>query len=60
MNGPWQVGWNGVALAAIGCWRFWTGLRSVWPAVAASSRTWGRWNRHTLGAEVRMGVRPKE
>lgn len=40
MSAPWKYGWDSLTLAAIGGWRFWVGLKNVWPAVAAAGGDW--------------------
>ena len=42
MSTPWKYGWDALTLAAIGGWRFWVGLKNVWPAGAAAGGTWLR------------------
>jgi hypothetical protein len=62
MNGPWQAGWSGVALALIGWWRFWAGLRNVWPQVVAAGGTWLRrvWQAQDAEGEGGAGAPPEE
>jgi hypothetical protein len=62
MNGPWHAGWNAAALAAIGWWRFWAGLREVWPAVAAAGGTWLRqvWQAREADERGGAGAPPEE
>jgi hypothetical protein len=62
MNGPWYASWNGAALAVIGWWRFWVGLKNVWPAVAAAGGTWLRrvWQARDADEGGGVGAPPEE
>jgi DNA-binding NarL/FixJ family response regulator len=60
MSAPWKYGWDALTLAVAGGWRFWAGLRNVWPAVAATGGTWLRrvWQaRDADGGTVLQGLR---
>jgi hypothetical protein len=62
MSAPWKYGWDSLTLAAIGGWRFWVGLKYVWPALAATGGTRLRrvWRARDADGGGGVGAPPEE
>ena len=57
-----EIRWDSLTLAAIEGWRFWVGLKNVWPAVAAAGVTCLRrvWRARDADGGGGAGTLPEE